>query len=246
MEILLCISHVPDTTAKISFVEDGKVYNKEGVQFIVGPNEELALTRAIDIKEAQGGKITALTVGGAEVEPTLRKALAMGADEAIRVNTDPTDALNVATQIAEVVKNGNYDIIMTGRESIDYNGGQVGEMIAELLDMPSISGVNNLDIEGTKAIMQREVDGGYEKIECDFPLLLSGQKGIAFEPKIPAMRGIMMARRKPLNVVEPVAVDNATEVLVHTLPEAKGACTMIDAGNEAELIRLLHEEAKVI
>jgi electron transfer flavoprotein beta subunit len=246
MKILVCISHVPDTTAKISFVNDNKDYNKEGQQFIIGPNEELALTSAIDIKEAKGGSITAITVGEAEVEPTLRKALAMGADDAIRVNAQPKDAYNVATQIAEVVKNNEFDVIVTGRESIDYNGGQVGEMIAEILDIPSVSGVNNLDLEEGKAILQREIDGGFEKIECDFPLVFSGQKGIAAEPKIPAMRGIMMARRKPLNVVEPVAFNDATEVLEHSLPESKGACKMIDAEDMTELVRLLHEEAKVI
>ena len=246
MKILVCISHVPDTTAKISFVDDNKIYNKEGQQFIIGPNEELALTRAINIKEANGGSITALTVGLTETEPTLRKALAMGADDAIRVNAEPKDAYNVATQIAEVVKNNNFDVVITGRESIDYNGGQVGEMVAEILNIPSVSGVNDLELEENKAILQREIDGGFEKIECAFPLVLSGQKGIAAEPKIPAMRGIMMARRKPLNVVEPIDFSDATEVLEHNLPDAKAACTMVDAEDMSELVRLLHEEAKVI
>jgi electron transfer flavoprotein beta subunit len=246
MKILVCISHVPDTTAKISFVDDNKNYNKEGQQFIIGPNEELALTRAIDLKEAKGGSITAITVGTAEVEPTLRKALAMGADDAVRINLDPKDALNVAQQIAEVAKTGAYDVIITGRESIDYNGGQVGEMIAEILDIPSVSGVNNLDLEEGKATLSREIDGGIEKVEAQFPLVLSGQKGIAAEPKIPAMRGIMMARKKPLNVVEPAAFEDATEVLEHILPESKSACTMVDPNNIEELVRLLHEEAKVI
>lgn len=246
MKILVCISHVPDTTAKISFVDNNQNYNKEGQQFIIGPNEELALTSAIDIKEAKGGSITAITVGLPDVEPTLRKALAMGADDAIRVNMEAKDALNVATQIAEVVKNNAYDVIITGRESIDYNGGQVGEMLAEILNIPSVSGVNMLDLEEGKATLQREIDGGFEKVECAFPLVLSGQKGIAKEPKIPAMRGIMMARRKPLAVVEPLAFEDATEVLEHSLPEAKSACTMIDADNVSELVRLLHEEAKVI
>lgn len=246
MKILVCISHVPDTTAKISFVNDNKDYNKEGQQFIIGPNEELALTSAIEIKEAKDGSITALTVGQAEVEPTLRKALAMGADDAIRVNADPKDAFNVASQIAEVAKSNAYDVIITGRESIDYNGGQVGEMISEILDIPSVSGVNKLELEGNKATLQREIDGGFETIECDFPLVLSGQKGIAAEPKIPAMRGIMMARKKPLQVVEPISIEDATEVLEHSLPEAKAACTMVAPEEMEELVRLLHEEAKVI
>ncbi|MBN2669965.1 MAG: electron transfer flavoprotein subunit beta/FixA family protein [Bacteroidales bacterium] len=246
MKILVCISHVPDTTAKIAFVDNNKSYNKEGQQFIIGPNEELALTRAIDIKEAKGGNITALTVGSAEVEPTLRKALAMGADDAIRVNMDPKDAFNVSKQIAEVAKANQYDVILTGREAIDYNGGQVGEMIAEWLIYPSVSGVNDMDLEPGKAILKREIDGGYEKIECDFPLIITGQKGIAAEPKIPAMRGIMMARKKPLIVVEPVQSDNATEVLEHSLPASKASCKMVSADDMNELVRLLHEEAKVI
>ncbi len=246
MKILVCISHVPDTTAKISFVDDNKNYNKEGQQFIIGPNEELALTRAIELKEAKGGSITALTVGAPEVEPTLRKALAMGADDAIRINMEAKDALNVANQIAEVAKDGAFDVIITGRESIDYNGGQVGEMIAEILGIPSVSGVNNLDLEEGKATLYREIDGGSEKIEAEYPIVLSGQKGIAAEPKIPAMRGIMMARKKPLKIVEPAAFEDATEVLEHSLPEGKSACTMIDADNIGELVRLLHEEAKVI
>jgi len=246
MKILVCISHVPDTTAKISFTDGGKTYDKNNIQFIISPYEELALTRALELKEKNGGSLTVINVGLQETEPTLRKALAMGADDAIRVNADPKDSLFVAKQIAEIAKQENYDIILTGKESIDYNGGQVGEMIAELLDLPSITSVSNLEIDGNKAILQREMDGGYEKIECEMPFVASGQKGIAPEPRIPAMRGIMMARKKPLKVVEPVDVANATEVIVHTLPEPKGACKMIAPENAKELIKLLHEEAKAL
>ena len=247
MKILVCISHVPDTTAKISFTDGDKTYNKENIQFIISPYEELALTRALELKEAKGeGTITVINAGEIETEPTLRKALAMGADDAIRVNTKATDALYVAKQIAEVAKNNQYDIILTGKESIDYNGGQVGEMVAELLDVPSITSVSSIDVDGNKAILEREIDGGYEKMECEFPFVGSGQKGIAPEPRIPAMRGIMMARKKPLAVVEPTSSDNLTEVEVHTLPEPKGACKMVDADNAKELIRLLHEEAKAL
>jgi len=247
MKILVCISHVPDTTAKISFTNDNKTYNKDNVQFIISPYEELALTRALELKEAKGeGTITVINVGGAETEPTLRKALAMGADDAIRVNAEATDAYFVAAQIAEVAKSNSYDIILTGKESIDYNGGQVGEMIAEILDIPSITSVSAIDVEGNKGTLEREIDGGYEKMECEFPFVGSGQKGIAPEPRIPAMRGIMMARKKPLAVVEPASSDILTEVEVHTLPEPKGACKMVDADNAKELIRLLHEEAKAL
>ncbi len=246
MKILVCISNVPDTTAKISFVEDNKVYDKNNVQFIISPYEELALTRALELKEAASGTITVLTVGLQDAEPTMRKALAMGADDAIRVNTEAKDAMFVAKQIAEVAKNENYDIIFTGKESIDYNGSQVGEMVAELLDIPSITSVSGIDVEGTTGKIQREIDGGYEQLECEFPFVGSGQKGIAPEPRIPAMRGIMMARKKPLNVVEPVEFADLTEVVTHTLPEAKSACTMIEPDNVAELVKLLHEEAKAI
>ena len=246
MKILVCISHVPDTTAKISFTDGGKTYDKNNIQFIISPYEELALTRALELKEANGGNLTVINVGLQETEPTLRKALAMGADDAIRINADPKDSLFVAKQIAEIAKQENYDIILTGKESIDYNGGQVGEMIAELLDLPSITSVSNLEIDGNKAVLQREMDGGYEKIECEMPFVASGQKGIAPEPRIPAMRGIMMARKKPLKVIEAANVENATEVVVPTLPEPKGACKMIAPENAKELIKLLHEEAKAL
>ena len=247
MKILVCISHVPDTTAKISFTDGNKTYNKENIQFIISPYEELALTRALELKEAKGeGTITVINVGTPDTEPTLRKALAMGADDAIRVNAEATDALFVAKQIAEVAKSNAYDVIFTGKESIDYNGGQVGEMLAEILDLPSITSVSTIDIDGNKATLTREIDGGYEKMECEFPFVASGQKGIAPEPRIPAMRGIMMARKKPLAVNEPIDSAKLTEVETHSLPEPKGACKMVEPGNEKELIRLLHEEAKAL
>ncbi len=246
MKILVCISHVPDTTAKISFTDEGTTYNKNNIQFIISPYEELALTRALELTETQGGTITVINVGEAETEPTLRKALAMGATDAIRVNAKPTDAFFVAKQIAEIAKQENYDVILTGKESIDYNGGQVGEMLAELLDIPSITSVSHISFSNEKAELQREMDGGYEKLECNFPFVASGQKGIAPEAKIPAMRGIMMARQKPLKVVEPTEVNNLTEVKIHTLPQPKGACVMVSPDNAKELIRLLHEEAKAL
>ena len=247
MKILVCISHVPDTTAKISFTDNNKRYDKNNIQFIISPYEELSLTRALEIKESLGeGTITVINVGLQETEPTIRKALAMGADDAVRINAEPTDAMFVAKQIAEYAKNENFDIILTGKESIDYNGGQVGEMVAEFLNIPSITSVSKLDIKDGKAIVQREIDGGYETIECSFPFVGSGQKGIAAEPRIPAMRGIMMARRKPLKVVEPVDANNLTEVMEHTFPEPKAACKMISPDEVGELVRLLHEEAKAI
>ena len=242
MKILVCISHVPDTTAKISFVNDNKDYNKEGQQFIIGPNEELALTSAIDIKDAKGGSITAITVGQAEVEPTLRKALAVGADEAIRVDAKPEDAYFVAKQLAEVAK--DFDLIMAGIEASDYNGSGVGGMLAEMLGINSVSAVSGIDIENGELKIHRDIDGGSQVLSVPTPVLTIVQKGIAIDPRIPAMRGIMMARKKPLNVVPAVDAAPRTEFINYELPAPKAACKMVDEDNAKELITLLHEEAK--
>ena len=246
MNILVCISHVPDTTAKISFTDDNKKYNKKEIQFVINPFDELTLTRALEIKDKTNAKVTVINVGLLETEPTIRKALAMGADDAIRINMEPTDAYQTAVQIAEVVKNIEFDVILTGKESSDYNGSQVGEMIAELLEIPSITSVAHIDLEENKGIIKREYSGGYQDFEVPFPFVASGQKGIALEPRIPNMRGIMMARSKKLEVKEPADTEILTEVIKHTLPEPKGACKIIDSENLEELVDLLHNEAKVI
>jgi electron transfer flavoprotein beta subunit len=247
MKVLLCIGHVPDTTSKIKFTNENTEFDKSNIQYIIGPYEELALTRLLEIKERIGDlTITAVNVGLAETEPTIRKALAVGADEAIRVDAEPTDAIFVARQIAEVYKQGAYDFIVTGRESIDYNGAQVGEMIAELLDIPSVSSTSFINIEGAKAKLEREIDGGKEVLELDFPFVSTAGKGFAIEPRIPSMRGIMMARKKPLNVVQATDASAKTKVIKFHLPEAKSACKLVDAEQVEELVRLLHEEAKVI
>jgi electron transfer flavoprotein beta subunit len=244
MKILVCISNVPDTTTKISF-NNNKELNASGVQFIINPYDEIALTRALEIKEAQGGTVTVINVGGAGTEPNIRKALAIGADDAIRVNAEPVDALFVAKQIAEVAKKNQYDIILTGRESIDYNGAQVGGMIAELLDIPSVTVATKLDVNGSEATLEREIDGGKEVVSAPVPFVATAQKGMA-EPRIPNMRGIMTARTKPLQVVEPAGGDKATEHTRYDLPPAKSAVKIISADNPGELIELLHNEARVI
>lgn len=244
MKILVCISNVPDTTTKISF-NNNKELNTAGVQFIINPYDEIALTRALELKEAQGGTVTVINVGTAATEPNIRKALAIGADDAIRVNAEPTDALFVATQIAEVAKKNQYDIILTGRESIDYNGAQVGGMIAELLDLPSVSVAVKLDVNGNEATLEREIDGGKEVVSVPMPFVATAQKGMA-EPRIPNMRGIMTARTKPLQVVEPVAAEKATEHIRFEQPPAKSAVKMIPADHAEQLVELLHNEAKVI
>lgn len=247
MKILVCISHVPDTTAKISFTDNNTAFDKKDIQFIINPYDELSLTRALELKETLGETtITVINVGLAETEPTLRKALAIGADEAIRVNAEATDAYFVATQIAEIAKQEKYDFIFTGKESIDYLGSQVTEMIAEILDIPSITSTSNLSFEGDKPILEREIDGGREILTSTMPFVAGGQKGIAAEPRIPSMRGIMTARKKPLKVVEPVEQEKLTKIIYYELPQKKSECKMISSDNVEELVKLLHEEAKII
>jgi electron transfer flavoprotein beta subunit len=244
MKILVCISSVPDTTAKISFTDDNTTFNQAGIQYIIGPYDDYALARGVELKEANGGTVTVLNVGKADTETQIRKALAIGADDAIRVDAEPTDSFFVAEQIAHVAKDGNYDLILMGRETTDYNSGIVHGIVGELLGLPSFSPVMQLDIEDGVAKMTREIEGGKEKLEAPLPLVLGCQEPIA-EWKIPNMRGIMTARKKPLNVVEPNG-EAITSIKQYSLPPEKGECKMIDADNAAELIRLLRTEAKVI
>ena len=245
MKILVCITNVPDTTSKISFSDDKKKFNEAGVQFIIGPYDEYALSKAVDIKEKNNATIVVLNVGGPETEPTIRKALAIGADEAIRVNATPTDAWFVAKQIAAVAKDGGYDLILMGRESIDFNGGVVHGMVAELLGLPSVSPVMSMELDGTKATMAKEIEGGKELLEVSLPFVAGCQEPIA-EWKIPNMRGIMSARTKPLNVVEPVAVEGNVVYDQFSLPAPKGAVKLVDASDPAKLLDLLKNEAKVL
>lgn len=245
MKILVCITHVPDTTSKIAFTDGNTKFDQTGVQYIIGPYDDYALARAVELKEQSEGSITVLNVGEAETEPTLRKALAIGADDAIRVNAFPKDSFFVANQIANAAKEGGYDLILMGRESIDFNSGVVHSMVGELLGMPSLSPVMTLDIEGSTAKMTREIEGGKEYLEADLPLVLGCQEPIA-EWKIPNMRGIMTARTKPLNVVEPADDTVRTQLSTYEMPPAKGAVKMIDADNVSELVDLLKNEAKVL
>lgn len=249
MKILVCISNVPDTTTKIKFVDDNTKFDTNGIQWIINPWDELALTRALQLKEESNGaieKITVINVGLVDSEPTIRKALAIGADDAIRINAKPLDAYSVAAQMAEVIKKDPYDIIMAGIESSDYNGSLVGGMLAEFLDIPSVSSVSSLNIDGENVEVSREISGGKEILETKLPFLAIVQKGIAIDPRIPSMRGIMMARKKPLNVSEPIEVDPLTEYSEYELPKPKAKCKMVDPENVKELIDLLHNEAKII
>ncbi len=246
MKILVCISNVPDTTSKINFTDGDTKFDTNGVQYVINPNDEFGLTRAMWFKEKQGATVHVATVGGPTTEPTIRKALAIGADEAIRINSEPTDGFFVAQQLAEVVKNGGYDLVIAGRESIDYNGGMVPGILATLLDMNFVNTCISLEVDGTNATAVREIDGGKEKITTTLPLVIGGQKGLVNESdlKIPNMRGIMQARQKKLNVVEPIDASKVTDDTRFEKPEAKGTIKLVD--NVDELISLLHNEAKVI
>ena len=248
MNILVCISHVPDTTSKINFSEDLTTFDTTGVQFVINPYDEFALTRAIWFQEKQGAKITVINVGEAITEPTLRKALAIGADKAVRIDAKPTDGYFVAQQIAEFCKSENFDLILTGKESIDYNGAMVPGLLSSFLDIDYINACIGLDVENNIAQISREIDGGIEKLSTSLPVVIAGQKGLVEEKdlKIPNMRGIMMARKKPLTVIPSFDADAKTAINSFEKPEEKGACKMIDANNIDELISLLHNEAKVI
>lgn len=245
MKILVCISHVPDTTSRIKFSTDGTQLDKQGLQFIIGPYEDYALARAVELKEAHGGSVTVLNVGTAETEPTIRKALAIGADNAIRIDADPTDSWFVARQIAEAAKDQGYDLILMGRESIDFNGGVVHGMVAEMLGLQAFSPVMKLDITDGKVKMAREIEGGKEYLEASMPLVAGCQEPIA-EWKIPNMRGIMTARTKPLEVRAATNEDKPTAHAHFELPPPKGAVVMIDPSNPEQLVQKLIEEAKVL
>ena len=246
MKILVCISKVPDTTSKINFVDNNTKFDESGVQYIVNPYDEwYALVRALELVESSSGSVTIITVGRSSDDPTIRKSLAIGTNDAIRIDADPTDSFFVAKEIANFASEQNYDIIMTGKETIDYNGAQIGSMISELLDMPFVSLATKLEIDGSKAVLDRDVQGGIEVVEVEMPIVLSAAKGMA-EQRIPNMRGIMAARSKPLKVIEPKDQKVLTSVVRFELPNPKTGCKYIDPENMDELVELLHNESKVI
>lgn len=247
MKILVCISNVPDTTTKIAFSADNKQFNKQGVQFIINPYDEwYALVRALELKEAKGaGSVTLMHVGPAENDAIIRKGLAIGADDAVRIDAEPADAYFVAEQVAAYAKDKAYDLILVGKETIDYNSSLVGGMLAELLDLPFVSLATKLDVSGTTATVESDIDGGTALLECQLPAVISCQKGMA-EARIPNMRGIMAARTKPLTVVPVSNPSTLTNVESYTPAEGRKAVKMIDPNNMDELVNLLHSEAKVI
>lgn len=246
MKILVCISHVPDTTSKINFTDDDTKFDTSGVKFIINPNDEFGLTRAIWFKEKQGATVDVVNVGGKETEPTLRKALATGADNAIRVDIAATDGFQVAKELAKVAKEGEYDLVIAGRESIDYNGGMVPGMLAKLIGANFVNTCVGLEVEDGKATVVREMDGGKETLTTSLPLVVGGQKGIVEEDdlRIPNMRGIMQARKKKLDVVEPENQAPQTTAVKFEKPAPKGDVKMIDSDNLDELVELLHKDAK--
>ena len=249
MKILVCISNVPDTTTKIKFAEGNTSIDTTGIQWVINPWDELSLTRALELKDdtTSGIKsVTVIHVGPAASEPTIRKALAIGADDAIRINAESADAWFVAAQIAEVIKKEQFDVIMCGIESSDYNGSMVGGMISEFLGIPSVSAVSGLKFENGQPVMIREIDGGKEVVAISAPFVAIVQKGIAKEPRIAAMRGIMMARSKTVKIIEPVAVEPLTQIVEFEKPAPRAACKFIDAENPTQLLELLQNEAKVI
>jgi electron transfer flavoprotein beta subunit len=245
---LVCISQVPDTTSKINFTQNNTQFDANGVQFVINPYDEFVLTRAMWFKEKQGASVTVVNVGSSVTEPTLRKALAIGADDAIRIDRTPTDGLSVAKEIVAVAKKDSFDLILAGKESSDYNGQMVPGMMAGLLGYNFINGCVKLDIDGTDVMATREVDGGNEFLKTSLPLVVGGQKGIVEESdlRIPNMRGIMMARKKPLHVVDSIGSEDATISKYFEKPESKGPVKLVDPDNIDELIDLLHNEAKVI
>lgn len=249
MKILVCISNVPDTTTKVKFTDENKKLDTNGIQWVINPWDELSLTRALELKDdpASGVKqVSVAHVGLANAEPTIRKALAIGADDAFRINADPADAYFVAAQLAEVLKANPYDIIMCGIESSDFNGSNVGGMLAEFLDIPSVSAVSSLKIENDQPLINREIDGGKEILTVSTPVVTIVQKGIAKEPRIASMRGIMMARTKPIKVTEPAAIEPLTSLVSFEMPKPRAACKFVDAENPKQLIELLQNEAKII
>jgi electron transfer flavoprotein beta subunit len=246
MKLLVCISKTPETTTKIVINEEGTAMKTDGVQYIMNPYDEwYALVRALELKEANGGSVTVINVGPPSNDTIIRKGLAIGADSAVRINAEPQSSLFIAKQIAEYAKNEGFDIIFSGKEAIDYNGSEVGAMVAEFLDIPFISYANHLEMEGNTAKASREIEGGVEVVEVQTPFALSAAKGLA-EQRIPNMRGIMMAKRKPLKVVEPVAFADLATAVAYEMPPPKSEVKLVDPDNMEELVRLLHEEAKVI
>lgn len=245
MKILVCISNVPDTTSKISFTNDNTEFNTTGVQYIINPYDEIALSKAIGMAEGGKGTVTVIHVGEAAADATIRKALATGADDAVRINAPARDAWYVANQIAHYAKENQIDLVLTGKESIDYNGSQVASYIGELLDLPAVASAKSVELQGDKLQVERDIEGGKEVLTLPLPAVIGTGEGVA-EARIPNMRGIMSARTKPLAVIEAVEVGELSRIVQYETPAPRGTVTLVDAGNEEELVNLLHNKSRVI
>ncbi len=248
MKILVCISSVPDTTSKINFTADKSAFDKNGIQWVINPLDEFALTKAVKLQETQGATVTIITVGDASVEAVMRKALAIGANDAIRVNADPIDSLTVAKEIAKVAQEGGYDLVIAGKESLDYNNAAVPGMVEQLINQPFVNACVGLEVNGAEATAVREIEGGKETVTVKLPAVIAGQKGMVEEKDliIPNMRGIMSARTKPLTVKEATETDVKVKAVSFDSVPARAQVKLVSADNLDELVRLLHEEAKAI
>lgn len=246
MKMLVCVSKTPETTTKVKLQEGHSALDYTGVNYIMNPYDEwYALVRAIEIKEESGGTVTLLNVGPADNDSVIRKGLALGADDAIRVESEAADSLSIAREIAARAQAGSFDIVFFGKETIDYGGAEIGAMVAELLDVAYVAEASALSLSGQTATITRDIEGGVEIVEVETPFAVSAAKGLA-EQRIANMRGIMMAKRKPLQV-EPGSDTAATTRIEHyELPPEKSAVKLVDPENMEELVRLLHEEAKVL
>ncbi len=245
IKILVCISNVPDTTTKVTFTNNNTQFNTAGVQFILNPYDEIALARAVELTDGGNGTVTVINVGEVSSEPAIRRALAIGAADAVRINAKPHDAWFVAYQVAQYIKANPFDLVLTGRESIDYNGSKVAAMIGELLDLPSVSVIKKLNIDGDQGIVEREIEGGNEILTLPLPFVAGAAEGVS-EPKIPNMRGLMAARTKQLTVIEPAEIETYSEIISYETPAPRGNAKLIAGDDTARLLALLHTEAKVL
>lgn len=247
MKILVCIAKTPDTTAKISFSDNNTKFNDAGVTFIINPYDEwYSLVRALELKEAGiASEVHLVSVGGADTDAIIRKALALGGDQSFRIDSAANDPFEIANEIAALVKQNGYDLVLTGKESIDYNNASVGATLAGLLDYNFIALATKLEVSGTTATVTREIEGGEETDTVALPLVLSCQKGMA-EARIPNMKGIMSARTKPLTVVPASTSETLTEIVSYEMPPAKSGVKLFTIEQVDELVQALQNEAKVI
>ncbi len=247
MNILVFVSRVPDTATKIFVGTDGKSIDPKGVKYILNPYDELALEEGLRLKEKNGGSVIAVTVGIAESTEILRTALAMGADSAVLIKGDKLDSYQTAYNLAEYAKSTSYDIILTGRQSVDFDSLQVPSLVAGILDIASVSVVSNLVIDGTKVVAERDIEGGKESVETSLPCLISCQKGLN-DPRYPKLPDIMKAKKKTIEEKDAIDIDPTITVINMELPSKQRVGKILGDSDADinEIVRSLHEDAKVI